>query len=86
MTYKITIKKIASKELERIPLKVNRLIVKDIWALADNPRPTGCKKLKGKNNHLWRIRIGDYRVLYSIDDSIQIIDIQLVGHRKDIYT
>jgi len=53
--------------------------------LAENPRPAGCKKLKGTHEDLWRIRIGNYRVIYTINDTIQIIDIQKIGHRKDIY-
>lgn len=53
--------------------------------LANNPRPIGSKKLKGASENLWRIRIGDYRVVYLIEDSIKIIEIRKIGHRKDIY-
>ncbi|MBX2901698.1 MAG: type II toxin-antitoxin system RelE/ParE family toxin [Cyclobacteriaceae bacterium] len=52
--------------------------------LEEDPRPIGCKKLKGEQN-IWRIRIGDYRVLYTIDEVVRIVDIRSVGHRKDIY-
>jgi mRNA interferase RelE/StbE len=53
--------------------------------LAENPRPAGVKKLKGNNEDLYRIRSGDYRVVYSIEDEIRVVDIRKIGHRKDIY-
>jgi mRNA interferase RelE/StbE len=83
--YKISIKKSAAKELEELPNKITALITTAILQLAHNPRPQGYKKLKGKILELWRIRIGNYRVIYTIDDGIKIIDVQKVGHRKDIY-
>jgi len=55
-----------------------------IEALADTPRPPGCKKLRGTRD-LWRIRIGDYRAIYQIDDARHIVEIRAVGDRKDIY-
>ncbi|MES1217243.1 MAG: type II toxin-antitoxin system RelE/ParE family toxin, partial [Bacteroidota bacterium] len=58
---------------------------KTISSLAQNPRPLGVKKLKGSTEDLYRIRSGDYRVIYSVDDEIRIVDIRKVGHRKDIY-
>jgi len=85
MIYRISIRKEALKELEQFPVFVNRKITKDIEALTLNPRPRGCKKLKGESENLWRIRSGDYRIIYSIDDLIKIIDIRKIGHRKDIY-
>ena len=83
--YQITIKKTASKELEKLPKKIILSITTSIYTLANNPRPTGCKKLKGAKDYLWRIRVGDYRVIYSIEEEVKIIDIKKVGHRKDIY-
>jgi mRNA interferase RelE/StbE len=85
MIYKIAIRKQALKELEHFPARVNNTISKDIDALATNPRPKGCKKLKGEFENLWRIRSGDYRIIYSIDDEIKIIDVRKIGHRKNIY-
>ncbi len=55
-----------------------------IAALADDPRPSGCKKLKAESA-LWRIRVGDYRVVYTIDDAARVITITKVGHRRDVY-
>jgi len=56
-----------------------------ISALASDPRPNGCKKLKGSEGELWRIRVGDYRVVYFIEDEIELVDIQRVRHRKEVY-
>lgn len=85
MSYKLLIKKSAAKEMDGLPTKAVAPVTSAILALKENPRPSGCKKLKGSKLNLWRIRVGDYRVIYIIDDSIQIVDVQKVGHRKDIY-
>jgi mRNA interferase RelE/StbE len=55
-----------------------------IEALADNPRPVGSRKLQGEKN-LWRIRVGEYRVIYSVDDRRRLIDITAVRHRSEAY-
>lgn len=85
MSYSITIKKSAAKEMELLPQKILTPVTEAIFSLAENPRPRGCKKLKGTKQDYWRIRIGDYRVIYSIDDVIRIVDVNKVGHRRDIY-
>ncbi|MCF8253840.1 MAG: type II toxin-antitoxin system RelE/ParE family toxin [Bacteroidia bacterium] len=86
MKYSVSIKKSAAKSLESLPNKAIRLKVTNaILGLAENPRPLKCKKLKGKLSELWRIRIGNFRVIYSIDDTIRIIDIMEIGDRKEIY-
>jgi mRNA interferase RelE/StbE len=82
--YNIVVSKSAFKELSKLPLSANNRIIKAVSNLSENPRPHGSKKLKG-GYELWRIRIGDYRVIYAIDDEILIVDIRKVGHRKDIY-
>jgi len=81
--YKITIKKSAAKELQDIPKKNLRRIVKSIQSLARNPRPQGCQKLSGQNR--FRLRQGDYRIVYSVDDKDYIVDIVKIGHRREIY-
>ncbi|MFN0200327.1 MAG: type II toxin-antitoxin system RelE family toxin [Bacteroidia bacterium] len=83
--YKVTVSRSAEKELSKIPKGIVNRIGTAIESLMENPRPTGSKKLKGTDENLWRIRIGDYRVVYDIEDSIRIIDIKKVGHGKDIY-
>jgi len=85
MMYKVIIKKDALKELKLLPRIVVADIAKSIEQLSDNPRPSGCKKLKGSKEDLWRIRIGNYRVIYVIEDIVRIVNIRKIGHRKDVY-
>lgn len=82
--YKIIVSKTASKELEDLPTQAVNRIIPVIMKLGQDPRPPGCKKLKGERDS-WRIRIGDYRVIYAIEDAVSIVDVRSVGHRKDIY-
>ena len=77
--YTITFARAARKEIE----KINKIFPK-IEALVNEPRPRGCKKLHGEEN-LWRIRVGDYRVVYAIYDEKQLIDIIAVRHRSEAY-
>ena len=85
MSYKVSIRKQALKELENLPLKETRKISASIDNLAEDPRPSGCKKLKGEEEYIWRIRVGDYRVLYKIDDEIKIVEVGKIGDRKNVY-
>jgi mRNA interferase RelE/StbE len=81
--YEVLILRRAQKELANLP-KPNYLRMRDaIVALASNPRPTGCKKLTGREG--WRIRSGDYRIIYEIDDPQRRVTVLNVGHRKDVY-
>ena len=81
--YKIEIKKSAIKELESIPSNDLKRILTKIESLAEDPRQTGCIKLSGDDRY--RIRQGNYRILYTIEDDILTIFIVKVGHRKDVY-
>ena len=81
--YSIEIKKSAVKELSQIPKKDLVKIVKKINFLADNPRPEGSKKLSREDKY--RIRYGNYRILYLIKDDLLVIYVIKVAHRKDIY-
>ena len=83
--YQIVISRSALKDLQQIPQVAVKKIVSDIDALSLNPRPAGCKKLKGISEEIWRIRQGDYRIIYSISDNIRIVDIRRVRHRKHVY-
>lgn len=82
--YQILFARSAVKELEALPSKLAIKILESIEDLAHDPRPRGCKKLEGSES-LWRIRKGDYRVLYSVDDDSRIVDIVAVRHRRDAY-
>ncbi|MEI6832324.1 MAG: type II toxin-antitoxin system RelE/ParE family toxin [Candidatus Omnitrophota bacterium] len=81
--YKVEIKKSAVKEIEHLPRKDMKAVLGRIEALSENPRPHDCKKLSGQEKY--RIRCGNYRILYSIEDDILIVLIVKVGHRKDVY-
>jgi mRNA interferase RelE/StbE len=83
--YSIVFIRSAEKELEKLPNAVFKKISPEIDKLATNPRPHGVKKLKGNREHLWRIRVGDYRVIYSIEDVVKIVEIRKIGNRRDVY-
>jgi len=82
-SYKLLIKPSAAKELEALPTKDRRKVITKIEALANEPRPHGCEKLSGQEQY--RVRQGDYRVVYGIDDAAQTVLIVKVGHRRDVY-
>jgi mRNA interferase RelE/StbE len=84
LDYEVFILRRAQKQLATLP-KQNYSRIRDSLAeLAANPRPSGCKKLIGREG--WRIRSGDYRVIYEIDDGQRRVTILDIGHRKDIYS
>lgn len=82
-SYSILIKRSAAKELEDIGLRDRRRVVARIRALADDPRPPGSEKLSGADRH--RIRQGNFRVLYEIDDDAITVTVVKIGHRRDVY-
>ncbi len=82
--YKILIKASAAKEIERLPSRKDRRRVVDrIRSLADDPRPKGCEKLSGQERY--RVRQGNYRIIYSIADDILTVHVVKIGDRKDAY-
>ena len=81
--YKVFFKKSVQKDIDPIPKKDLRKIMERIGALAENPRPPGCEKLTGQEKY--RLRQGNYRIVYSIQDNECTIWIVKVGHRKDVY-
>ena len=83
MMYQVLIEKQVQKQLDKIQEPEYSRIKSLITQLATNPRPTGCKKLKGRNGY--RIRHGNYRIIYEIKDSILSVFILAAGHRKEIY-
>jgi mRNA interferase RelE/StbE len=82
-SYSLLIKPSALKELEAIPLKDRRRIVTRIEGLAADPRPHGCEKLSGLEQY--RVRRGNHRVIYSVDDEAGTVGIVKIGHRRDVY-
>ena len=83
MSYSIVIAARAQRQLRGIENVTRQRISAAIDELVTNPRPPGCRKLQGRN--AWRIRIGDYRVIYEIEDDKLIVTVIDVGHRRDIY-
>ena len=84
MTYQILVQPAAQRRLKKLPVSVQRELVALIERLIHDPRPPGCKKLKGRENR-YRVRFADYRVIYSIEDAALIIRVIKVGHRRDVY-
>ena len=82
--YSVVFARPARKDLERLGQVLIARILRRIEALARTPRPEGCRKLQGTSN-LWRIRVGDYRVLYAVDDTLRVVDVIAVRHRSDAY-
>jgi mRNA interferase RelE/StbE len=83
MQYKIEFQKKASKALKKIPFREHNKILKIIEGLAIQPRPPVAKKLMGRD--AWRIRVGNYRIIYEIKDQICLILVLDLGHRREIY-
>ena len=81
--FKMKLKKRSIKALEKISEPYYSNVKEAIFSLAENPRPAGYIKLKGRDGY--RIRVGDYRIIYTISDKILLIEIIDLGHRKDIY-
>ncbi len=83
MAYTVQIKRSAEKELDALDSKLRNRIALRLLSLEENPRPRGTKKLTADQKY--RLRVGDYRVLYVVDDSQQVVRIVAVGHRRDVY-
>ncbi len=82
--YSVEVKFSARKELNALPDLVLARVVRKLDSLADVPRPAGCKKLKGYKDQ-WRIRIGDWRVVYLIDETVKLVSIVRIAHRREVY-
>jgi mRNA interferase RelE/StbE len=83
MPYAVHLKRSAEKELAGLPREEQQRVIKLLLALKTNPRPPGIKRLGGGERY--RLRVGDYRVLYTIDDALKKIEVSAVGHRREVY-
>jgi len=83
MAYVVALKKSAEKELERLPVKIHDKIIEVLVSLKENPFPRGIKKLHGSPGY--RIRVGDYRILYAVDEDEKKAEVFSIAHRKDVY-
>jgi len=81
--YTVLILPSAQKQLGKLPNAIATRIEDKLMELEQDPRPPGCKKLKGRD--AWRIRIGDYRVIYEINDGRLIVTVITIGHRREVY-
>ena len=84
MAYAVFLRPTGLRDLQNLPPNLRERVESVIDALADNPRPPGCKKLVGFEDE-WRVRIGEYRVLYLIDDTKHRVTIARVAHRREAY-
>lgn len=82
--YEVYLERRAEQDLKRLSARNFRRIITRIKALAENPRPTGCRKISGSVND-WRIRIGDYRVIYEVKDEEKAVRVMRVRHRREAY-
>lgn len=82
--YEVLLERAAEKDLARLSAAPHDRVISAIKALAANPRPPGCRKIAG-SKHDWRIRVGDYRVIYEIADAIRVVRVNRVRHRREVY-
>ncbi len=83
MKYNVRVEQAAEKQLVKLPKNEIQRIRITVLALADNPRPNGYKKLKGRD--AYRVRVGNYRIIYEINEGILLVLVIAIGHRKEIY-
>ena len=84
MSYRVTLTATAVKERKRIDPVFRKRIDQALRGLQSEPRPSGVKKLSGQHQD-WRVRVGDYRILYEIDDDQQLVTVWRIAHRRDVY-
>ncbi len=84
MTYEVEITPAAKRQIKKLTKSVQGLIVERLEELAENPRPDGVLKMEGEEN-LYRVRVGDYRIIYEIQDRVLLIVVVKVGHRSNVY-
>ena len=82
--FEVLLERGVEKDLRRLPESIHERVVRAVNALSRNPRPPGCRKLTGSEND-WRIRVGDYRVIYEIAAAKRIVHVNRVRHRREVY-
>ena len=83
MNWRVELGRDAKKELARLPATVQRRVARVLLSLEDEPFPAGCKKLKNRDG--WRVRVGDYRILYFADKAARQVIVGVIAHRRDVY-
>lgn len=84
MTYRVELTTAAAKQVKKLPKPARDRVVDAIEDLADDPRPHGAKKLAGEKT-AWRVRVGDYRVIYDVQDKALVVTVVRAAHRRDVY-
>ncbi len=84
MPYRVLVAPAARREVKKLPRTVQALIIEVLRDLASDPRPTGCKQLSGPEG-FYRVRSGDYRAVYTVEDSALLVTVVKVAHRRDVY-
>ena len=82
--YEILLERRAERDIKKLSIEIFQRIIPRIKALAENPKPTGSRKITGSKSD-WRIRIGEYRVIYEVDEKSRVVKVMRIRHRKDIY-
>jgi mRNA interferase RelE/StbE len=83
MSYQVLLKRSAEKELDALSAAVRKRLVGHLIRLEENPRPAGAIKLRGQASY--RLRVGDYRLLYTVEDADRLVMIHAIGHRREVY-
>lgn len=84
MTYTVEFSTAARRQFRKLPRNVQTIIQHEVDALADEPRPHGVEKMSGEDN-AYRVRVGDYRIVYEIHDAVLVVVVVRVGHRREVY-
>ncbi|TMA06569.1 MAG: type II toxin-antitoxin system RelE/ParE family toxin [Deltaproteobacteria bacterium] len=82
--YEVLLERSAERDLKALSAEIFHRVIPRIRDLANSPRPSGCHKIIGSKND-WRIRIGDYRVIYEIDDKKRVVKVMRIRHRREVY-
>ncbi len=82
--YQVVVERSAEKDLKRLSVEIRSPVATVLRSLATNPRPSGSRKLAG-TKHDWRVRVGDYRIIYEIADVIRVVRVQRIRHRRDVH-
>jgi mRNA interferase RelE/StbE len=82
--YEVLLERRAQRDIKKLPTEAFHRIIPSVKALAEDPKPPGCRKIAGSKND-WRIRIGEYRVIYEIDEHAEAVKVMRVRHRKEVY-
>ena len=85
MNYQVVFTKKAAKDIRQLNKADIPRVVESAEALGDDPHPPGSKKLSGTQEEFWRIRVGQYRIIYRIEEEVKVVNVTKVGHRKDVY-